>query len=24
MLYDQLLNEFPKWIKDATEKRIIR
>lgn len=24
MLYDQLLNEFPKWIKEATEKRIIR
>jgi Uncharacterized proteins involved in stress response, homologs of TerZ and putative cAMP-binding protein CABP1 len=24
MLYDQLLNEFPQWIKSATEKRIIR
>jgi len=24
VLYDQLLNEFPKWINDATKKRIIR
>lgn len=24
VLYDLLLNEFPQWIKEATEKRIIR
>ncbi|MNH41471.1 hypothetical protein D3C79_1029770 [compost metagenome] len=24
MLYDQLLNEFPLWLRAAKEKRIIR